>query len=357
MARSTWIAAVVVIVAIAVTAGAALAIGILLLSTKHEHRSPQVAAVVRGSGSTAQKGAMDAWRADFERTHPGLRVAYDATGSGDGIRDFVTGRSVFAGSDVPMNPQEQAAADQRCGGRAMHLPMVIGPIALAYNLPTVPDLKLSPTTLTGIFSGRITRWNAPEIAADNPGSRLPDTVIRVFHRSDDSGTTHNFLSYLKAAGRWPHQPSRRWSGATGEGVVSSSGMAKAVAHSRDSIGYVEYGFASSARLEVAKIRNAAGQFVALTPESASKALKGARSVGRADDLVVRLDYLTKVPGAYPLILVTYEIICANWKDPVALTFLNYTASDAGQSYLPLYGYAALPDDLLAKVRGRLGATS
>ncbi|MFB4272324.1 phosphate ABC transporter substrate-binding protein PstS [Nonomuraea sp. GTA35] len=356
MARSTWIAAVAVIVAIAVTAGAALAIGILLLTTRHGRQSPQIAASIRGSGSTAQKGAMDAWRADFERTHPGLRVIYEATGSGAGIRDFIAGRSAFAGSDVPMNPQEQALADQRCGGRAMHLPMVVGAIALAYNLPTVPDLKLSPATLTGIFSGRITRWDAPQIAADNRGSRLPPTRIRVFHRSDDSGTTHNFLSYLKAAGNWPHQPSRRWNG-SGEGVVSSSGMAQAVEHRRHSIGYVEYAFASSARLEVAQIRNAAGQFVALTPESASKALKGARSAGRKDDLVVRLDYLTEVPGAYPLILATYEIICANRNDPLVRTFLNYTASDAGQTYLPLYGYAMLPDDLLAKVRARLGATT
>ncbi|GAA4933414.1 phosphate ABC transporter substrate-binding protein PstS [Nonomuraea thailandensis] len=344
------------IVAIAVTAGAALAIGIVLLTTEHGRQSPQIAASVRGSGSTAQKGAMDAWRADFERTHPGLRVIYEATGSGAGIRDFIAGRSAFAGSDVAMNPQEQAQADRRCGGRAIHLPMVIGPIALAYNLPTVPDLKLSPATLTGIFSGRITRWNAPQIAADNRGSRLPPTPIRVFHRSDASGTTHNFLSYLKAAGDWPHRPSLRWNG-TGEGVVSSSGMARAVEQRRHSIGYVEYGFASSARLKVARIRNAAGQFVPLTPESASRAMKGARSAGREDDLVVRLDYVTKVSGAYPLILATYEIVCANRNDPVVLTFLNYTASDAGQSYLSLYGYAMLPEELLAKVRARLGATS
>ncbi|WP_344491035.1 phosphate ABC transporter substrate-binding protein PstS [Nonomuraea monospora] len=356
MARSTWIASAAVVAAIIVVIGVAVASGMVLLGGQGERREPPVTDAARGSGSTAQKGAMDAWRADFARMHPGLRVTYDANGSGAGIRDFVEGRSAFAGSDVPMTPEEQVRADRRCGGRAVHLPMVVGPIAVAYNLPSVPDLRLSPGTLTGIFSGRITRWDDPRIVADNRGGRLPDTKIHTFRRSDDSGTTYNFLSYLRAAGRWPQPPSRRWHG-PGRGVMSSSDMTRAVKHTRDSIGYVEYGFASSARLTVARIRNAAGQFVALSPQSASKALKGAKSAGRADDLVVRIDYTTMVSGAYPLVLTTYEIICARDTDPLVLTFLGYTASDAGQSYLSLYGYAPLPDDLLAKVRGRLGSTT
>ncbi|MGR6912837.1 phosphate ABC transporter substrate-binding protein PstS [[Actinomadura] parvosata] len=356
MARSTWIAVAAVVVAFAVAVGVALVSGILLLGTRDEPHTQPVTDTTRGSGSTAQKRAMDAWRAEFERMHPGLRVSYEANGSGAGIADFITGRSAFAGSDVPMNAQEQALADRRCGGRAVHLPMVIGPVALAYNLPSVPDLKLSPATLTGIFSGRITRWDDARIAADNRGSRLPHTEIRAFHRADDSGTTHNFLSYLRTAGHWPHEPSRRWNGA-GEGVTGSSGMTQAVEHSQDSIGYVEYGFASSARLKVAKLRNASGHFAALTPMNASEALQGARGTGRANDLVVHIDYATRKPRAYPLVLVTYEIICSHGTDPPALAFLGYAASDAGQSYLSLYGYAPLPDNLLAQVRTRLGATT
>ncbi|MFB4284081.1 phosphate ABC transporter substrate-binding protein PstS [Nonomuraea sp. MTCD27] len=354
MARSTWIAGAVVAAAIVIAGAVAMASVALLLDTDKKRSSVPVVASIRGSGSTTQMGAMDAWRAEFQRVHPGLRVAYEANGSGAGIRDFIAGRSAFAGSDVPMSPQEQVRADRRCRGRAMHLPMVVAPIALAYNLPSVPDLKLSPTTVTGIFSGRITRWDAPQIAADNRGSRLPRTGIHVFHRSDDSGTTHNFLSFLKAAGRWPHQPSMTWTG-SGQGVVGTSGITQAVQHTRGAIGYVEYGSASNARLKVAKIRNAAGQFVALSQESASKALEGARSVGSKEDLIVRLDHLSKAAGSYPLILVTYEIVCANNSDPLVFSFLNYTASDAGQSYLALYGYAPLPHDLLAKVRTQLGA--
>ncbi|MEV0387185.1 phosphate ABC transporter substrate-binding protein PstS [Nonomuraea sp. NPDC050643] len=352
MAKLTWMALTVALTVAACVAGLS---GAEILTREDEPRSRPIIESISGSGSSAQKGAMDAWRAEFQRIHPELRVDYQANGSGAGIRDFIAGTTAFAGSDVAMNPAEQARADRRCDSRAVHLPMVVGPIALAYNLPSTPDLRLSPTTLTGVFTGRITRWDAPQIAADNPGRRLPATRIRVIHRADDSGTTHNFTTYLKAAGRWPYEPSRTWAG-SGQGVTGSTGVADAVQHTKDSIGYVEYGFASNARLSTAKVRNAAGQFVALSPQSATKALEGARIVGRRGDLVVRFDYLAKGGDAYPIVLVTYEITCSKNTDPLVRAFLRYTAGDAGQSYLSLYGYAPLPQDLLEKVRARLDVT-
>ncbi|TMR20942.1 phosphate ABC transporter substrate-binding protein PstS [Nonomuraea turkmeniaca] len=355
MAKLTWTAGPALIAGLALAASAAGVSGGAILSREDAPESLPITASVSGSGSTAQKGAMDAWRAEFQRVHPDLQVNYRSNGSGNGIKDFIAGTTSFAGSDVAMRPCEQAQADRRCGSRAVHLPMVAGPIALAYNLPSVPDLKLSPTTLTGIFSGRITKWDAPEIAADNRGKRLPHAGIRFFHRADDSGTTHNFTTYLKAAGQWPHQPSRKWP-RPGHGVGGSSEITDAVQHTENSIGYMEYGFASNAHLRTAKIRNASGQFVALSPQSATQALEGARIVGRDDDLVVEFDYLTKGEGAYPIVLVTYEIICSKNPDPLVRTFLRYAAGDAGQSYLALYGYAPLPQHLLAKVRTRLGGT-
>jgi len=232
--------------------------------------------------------------------------------------------------------------------------MVVGPVAVAYNLPSMPSLRLSPATLTGIFTGGVTRWNAREIAADNPGRRLPATRIHVFHRSGESGTTQNFTAFLRAAGGWPRPPSRTWTGA-GQGVTSSSGMAQVLQHTQDSIGYVEYGFAGSARLSTALVRDAAGQYVALTPESATNAVQGA-TTGEGD-LVLTFDHRRAVPGGYPIVQVTYEIVCAGVPDPLVRAFLDYTASDAGQSYLALHGYAPLPHDLLVQVRRRLGTTS
>lgn len=357
MAGLTWQAKSGLVAALVlVTAAAAVASARMLSTGGEEPASQPVVASLHGSGSTAQKGAMDAWIGEFHRVHPGLRVTYEANGSDAGIEDFIAGRSAFAGSDVPMTPDEQARADRRCGGRAEHLPMVVGPVAVAYNLTSMPSLRLSPATLTGIFDGGITRWDAPRIAADNRGHHLPGTRIHVFHRSGESGTTHNFTGFLRATGGWPHPPSRTWTG-VGEGVTSSSGITQVLQHTKDSIGYVEYGFASSARLNTALVRNAAGQYVPLSPDSAGKALLGARVTGREGDLVLTFDHRGAVPGAYPIVQVTYEIICADDPDPLVRTFLGYTAGDAGQSYLALHGYAPLPQGLLAQVRRRLGTTT
>lgn len=359
MANLRWASWPVLLAALIVAACGAALFGIAILTSDNAGVVPEggrISASITGSGSTAQKGAMAAWSAEFQRIHPDLRVEYRANGSGAGIRDFIAGTTAFAGSDVAMRPEEHARADRRCGNKAVHLPMVVGPIALAYNLPSVPDLKLSPATLTGIFTGRITRWDAREVAADNAGARLPHTGIQPVHRSGDSGTTHNFTAYLRTMGGWPYRPSRTWTGG-GRSAADSTGIAQVVQYVEGSIGYVEYGFASNARLHVAKVRNASGRFVALSPQSATEALEGARMVGGNDDLLVEFDYRTKAKDAYPIVLVTYEITCSKNTDPLVRGFLSYTSSDAGQSYLSLYGYAPLPQDLLARVRARLGATS
>ncbi|WP_181307909.1 phosphate ABC transporter substrate-binding protein PstS [Nonomuraea fuscirosea] len=345
------------LVALVVTAGVVTLCGIGFFTSGEKTRDgSRIVRSITGSGSTAQKGAMDAWRAEFRRMHPDFRVDYRANGSGAGIRDFIAGATAFAGSDVVMSSEEQGRADRRCGGRALHLPMVIGPVAVAYNLPSVPDLRLSPGTLTGIFSGRITRWDAKEIAADNPGVRLPDARVRPVHRAGESGTTHNFTAFLRAMGRWPHEPSMVWRGA-GPAIGGSDGIVQVIQYSEGSIGYVEYGYASNARLRIAKIRNASGRFVELSPESATRAMEGARVVDGEHGPIVRFDYRTRIPGAYPIVMITYEIACEGEPDPLVRTFLSYTAGDAGQSYLALYGYAPLPHDILASVRTRLGLSS
>ncbi len=345
------------LVALVLTAGVVTLCGIRYFTSGNKGTGgTRIVKSITGSGSTAQKGAMDAWRAEFQRIHPEFRVDYRANGSGAGIRDFIAGATAFAGSDIRMPPRDQERADRRCGGRALHLPMVIGPVALAYNLPSVPDLRLSPATLTGIFTGRITRWDAKEIRADNPGVRMPDARVRPVHRAGDSGTTHNFTAFLRATGRWPDEPSMVWRGA-GRPIGGSDGIVQVVQYSEGSIGYVEYGYASNARLRIAKIRNASGRFVELSPESATLAMEGAKVVNTENGPIVEFDYRTRIPGAYPIVMITYEVTCQGDADPLVQTFLSYTAGDAGQSYLALYGYAPLPHDILAAVRTRLGLSS
>lgn len=314
---------------------------------------PGQAATITGSGSTAQLGAMDAWRAGYARTVPGARIIYRANGSDNGIRDFIRGDTAFAGSDVAMSPEQKAQADKRCAGRALQLPMVVGPIAVIYNLPATTELRLSPTTLTGIFSGKIVTWADPAIARENPGADLPHTGIRAFHRSDGSGTSKNLTRTLRAMDGWPYKPSMNWPAPTGEGVQGSADMTDNVSHTEDSIGYVEYGYASDAGLRTAKIRNASGEYVALSPESASRSLSGAEVAGTDGDLTVKVDPTAKRRGAYPIVLLTYEIVCDKGSPALLRGFLRYVAGDAGQSNLSLLGYAPLPPELLAKVRASL----
>ncbi|MFI6595915.1 phosphate ABC transporter substrate-binding protein PstS [Nonomuraea sp. NPDC050536] len=341
----------------ATAVGAAALLAAVALAACGEEQSvsslPGQAATIVGAGSTAQVSAIDAWRAGFTRIVPGANIIYHPVGSGEGVRTFIRGHAAFAGSDYVMNAEQRVQADRRCGSRALHLPMVVGPIAVIYHLMDVPDLKLSPTTLTGIFSGKITKWDDHAIARENPGADLPHVGIRAFHRSDDSGTSKNLTSFLSQVGGWPYQPSMTWLAPGGEGVRGSPEMTDAVKTTDDSIGYVEYGYASGAQLHLARVQNAAGEYVTLTPESASQALVGATVVGVGGDLAIKLDPTVKQPGAYPIVLVTYEIACAKGSQPLLRGFLDYAASNAGQSNLSLLGYAPLPPELIARVRASL----
>src|SRR6185312_4222050 len=128
-------------------------------------------------GSTAQKNAMDEWIKNYQAQCSGAKIDYQGTGSGAGIQAFIAGTADFAGSDSALKEEEQPQADAKCaGGQALNLPMVIGPIAVVYNLDGVDGLSFSPETLAGIFAGKITKWNDPKIAADNSGATLPTTT-------------------------------------------------------------------------------------------------------------------------------------------------------------------------------------
>lgn len=156
---------------------------------------------LRSSGSTAQGKVMEQWIADYNAKCGATINAYGGGGSGKGISDFIANQVDFAGSDSALNPDQTAQAQsQRCANNVpLNLPMVTGPIALAYNVSGVDHLILTPEVAAGIFAGTITTWNDPAIAAINPGVTLPSTGIQAVHRAEDSGTTENFTKYLKAA--------------------------------------------------------------------------------------------------------------------------------------------------------------
>jgi phosphate transport system substrate-binding protein len=319
---------------------------------------------VNAAGSSAQKNAIAEWTKAYGQACPGSILNYNPSGSGAGIQAFTQNQVAFAGSDSALKPEEATAAKQRCqGNNALNLPMVVGPIAVAYNVNGLDDLQLSPTTIAGIFTGKITKWNAPEIAKDNPDAKLPATAIKTVHRADESGTTENFAKFLKATAPdiWKTEPDKKWAAPGGQGAPKSDGVTTVVKQTDGAIGYIEMSFAENASLKTAKVANGSGEFVALSADSASKALENAEITGTGNDLPVKIDYATKTAGAYPIVLVTYEIACEKGlpADQAAFvkSFLTYTSGEDGQKALTDLGYAPLPATVVTKVRTAVQALS
>ncbi|OKH72728.1 phosphate ABC transporter substrate-binding protein PstS [Mycolicibacterium obuense] len=301
-------------------------------------------------GSTAQQNAVALFNQVWGQKCQGKNLSYNPTGSGAGREQFIAKTVDFAGSDSALSGDQVAAAAQRCGGNpAWNLPLVFGPIAMAYNLDGVDKLVLNGDTLAKIFQGQITKWNDPAIAALNSGTTLPDTAITPIYRSDSSGTTDNFQKYLKAAApeAWTKDAGSEFQGGAGEGASKSAGVTQAVQATPGSIGYVEKGFAQQAGLKYAQIDTGAGA-VELTDETAGKAIDAAKFAAEGNDLTLDLNslYGTKEAGAYPLVLATYEIVCSAGYDAdtsaAVKSFLTVAAND-GQGGLSSAGYVPLPD--------------
>lgn len=312
---------------------------------------------VNSSGSSAQANAMDLWRKTYQQACAGANLNYNPNGSGAGIQQFIQGATAFAGSDSALKPDEHTKADARCeSGTAVDLPMVVGPIAVVYNLDGVDDLKLSPKNIAGIFAGKITKWNDPRIAKDNPDAQLPGTAIHSVHRSDESGTSDNFTTFLKATApkAWTFAPGKKWVAPGGQGAKGSDGVAASVKQTPGSIAYDEYSYAMNGKLQTARVANGSGEFVKLSPASASKGVESAKIVGTGQDLTLKIDYATKEKGAYPIVLTTYEVTCTEGlpaeQAKLVKSFLSYAVSDKGQRGLTELGYAPLPSSIQTKVQ-------
>lgn len=309
-------------------------------------------------GSTAQQNAIALFNKEWATLCPGKNLAYNPTGSGAGREQFIAGHVDFAGSDSPLSNDQVDRAAKRCNGNpAWHLPMVFGPVALAYHLDGVNSLVVNADVLAKIFSGGITDWSDPAIVALNPGVALPDAKISPIYRSDSSGTTDNFQKYLAAAAAqsWTRGVGSEFQGGVGEGAQKSAGVVQAVQSTPGAIGYVEKGFADQSGVPYAQINTGSGA-VALTDNAARNAIDAAAFAGAGNDLKLDLNslYSTKAAGAYPLVLATYEIVCSKGYDPATSaavkSFLTVSA-DNGQGGLSAAGYVALPD----KVKQRLVA--
>jgi phosphate transport system substrate-binding protein len=316
---------------------------------------------IKAQGSTAQANAIAAWTKAYQTACPGATIDYQGTGSGAGLQAFIAGTADFAGSDSPLAAADQPKANARCKtGAAIHLPMVVGPIAVVFNVTGVTSLQLKPATIAKIFSGKASTWNDAAIAADNPGVTLPSGKILAIHRSDSSGTTDNFTKFLSktSPADWSYANDKTWKAPGGTAEKGSDGIAAAISKSDGSIGYVEWSFAQSNSLKMAKIGNGAGEFTDLTGDAAGKTIASAKTTGTGNDLQLTIDYNTKAAGAYPIVLVTYEVVCDKGTPsgslPLVKSFLTYTASTAGQAAAASSGYAPLPEEVRAKVATTVG---
>ena len=304
-------------------------------------------------GSTFQQTLEQQWASKYHQAHPDAEITYSGTGSSAGIEQFTAGKVAFAGSDVTMSAEEQSKADAACGSTALTLPITSGGVAIIYNLEGVTNLRLDAATLAGIFMGKITKWNDPAIAHQNPGVHLPDTSIATFHRSDGSGTTNVLSGFLDATAKsvWTLGVNKEFTWPSGQGAVGSSGVVAGVKNTNGGITYAEITYAKQAQLPTAAIKGTTGGYVSISAENVTKSINsGFTLTGTAPDLAGALSFADMT--GYPISTVSYVLVCSTYADSaegsLVKDYLTYAAGD-GQAEADPLGFAPLPAALDQKV--------
>jgi phosphate transport system substrate-binding protein len=311
-----------------------------------------MALTLNGAGATFPYPIYSKWFSVYKQAKD-VQINYAPIGSGGGIRQFQAGVVDFGASDAPMTDAEI----DKAGGDVLHIPTVAGAVAIVYNAG-FEGLKLDGETLAGIFLGEIKKWNDPQIAELNPGLSLPDKNIVVVHRSDSSGTTDIFTSYLaKVDTRWAAKVGAGKSVAwpAGVGGKGNPGVAGAVKGNGGSIGYVELAYAETNKLATAQMKNRAGNYVAPSVDGTTAAMAAGVKKIPAD---FRGEILNqKGSAAYPICGLTWLLVHQNQgnaeKGEALKSFLKWALAD-GQRYAGELYYAPLPDALQNKVLAAIG---
>ena len=314
-----------------------------------------------GAGASFPYPLYSKWSSEY-LAKTGLRINYQGSGSGAGIKQLSEGTVDFGGSDGPMTDAELAAARH---GHVLHIPTTLGAVVVIYNVPGVTQpLRMTPDVVADIFQRKITKWNDPRLAAVNPGVTLPATDMLVVHRSDGSGTTYVFTDYLsKISPSWAAGPGKgkavTWPAGT-LGGRGNEGVASQVQQTEGSVGYVELAFATQNKLPVALIRNSAGNYIAPTIASISAA-----AAGVADTLAADSDFrisIVNAPGAdaYPISSFSWILLYQKQADAVKgrklVDFLRWAVTE-GQQHGADRDYAPLPPKLVESIQRRLETVS
>jgi phosphate transport system substrate-binding protein len=305
-----------------------------------------------GAGSTFAEPIYSQWASDFGNVESDAKVNYQAIGSGGGVQQFTSQTVDFGATDAPLQPDEMKALP----AAAIEIPTVIGGIAIAYHVQGLSDgLKLDGATAADIFLGKITSWNDPAIASQNPGVSLPATKITVVHRSDESGSTFVFTSWLsQESSDWSDQVGAdttvKWP--AGLGGNGSDGVAATMNQNDGSISYLSYDVALASKLNVATVKADDGTYVAPSVDSISKAGSILKFPVSPDTNILN----AKVKGAYPIATTTYVLLYTDQSDKTkgqTLVDLFTWGLTTGQDEAAKLNYAPLPSQVQSQAMNEL----
>ena len=332
-------------------------------SSDSTSKSTPISGNFSGAGASSQQAAVEAWIAGFQGTNPEAKIAYNPSGSGAGVQTFLTGATAWAGSDKALSDDEVTqSSDKACanGTTAFDVPVYISPIAVVFNLKGVSDagkhINMDAATIAKIFDGKITKWNDPAIADQNKDLKLPDTAITVVHRSDKSGTTQNFVSYFKdvTPDNWTYDLSENWPNEVGQGAKGTSGVISTVKQADGTIGYADFSQVGDLGTVAVKVGD---KYNEISAEAGSKVIGDSKqddTVKGDNRIVIKINHATEAEGAYPIVLVSYDIVCPAYKDTkqaeFAKAWLTYVTSDEGQKAAQdAAGTAPLPSSLKSEI--------
>lgn len=309
--------------------------------------------LINAAGATFPYPIYSKWFSEYKKLHPDIQINYQSIGSGGGIKQVTEGTVDFGASDGPMNDEQLQEFQKKRNSGVLHFPTVLGAVVVTYNISGVTEvLNLTPEAISGIYLGKITKWNDPAVASTNPKVKLPNADIVVVHRSDGSGTSYCWTDYLsKVSDEWKTKVGKgtsvNWP--VGIGGKGNEGVAGQVKQTTNSIGYVELIYAIQNNLPYANVKNAAGVFVKADLATTTAAAAGAAKEMPEDFRVS----ITNAPGrgTYPIATFTWLLIPEQIQDQTkrkAITeFLRWMMA-SGQDMTEALSYAKLPKEVVAK---------
>jgi len=321
-----------------------------LLLTNCQSSAPTGPVLLKGSGASFPQRAYAKWIGDYVAERSRLvKIEYTANGTVQGVEDLIAGKVDFAGSDLPLTDAQMAKFQQK----PLHFPVFLGAVVPVFNVPGVTRLNFSAAVLAGLFSGSITTWNDPSIAALNPEATLPALPVKRVLRADGSGSTHLLTRYLSQDKAWKEKFGE---GATvkwptgGKEVSGSEAMADEVSKTPGALGYVELNYANQKELSHGAVRNSSGQFQRATFESVGAAI---------DEKAIGEDFRGPAVNAasekaYPLASLTYLIVPGSFGENAAKAkqmrfFLEWIYTLDGQKAVNSLDYDLLDNELVQEI--------